>query len=256
MEAVILAGGLGTRLREETEFKPKPMVEIGGRPILWHIMKHLSYYGVNDFVICVGYKGDQIRDYFLNYHARNQDFTVEIGKENQRIYHSSHKERQWKVTIAETGPNTLTGGRIFAIQKYIKGNDFICTYGDGLSDININSLISFHNDNKLVGTVTAVRTNFRFGLLDIDENARVKNFSEKPLTKDWINGGYFVFNRSVFEYVSENTMLEDEPIQQLVLKKQLTAYKHEGFWQAMDTFREVELLNRLWNSGEYKWKVE
>ena len=254
--AVILAGGLGTRIREETEFKPKPMVEIGGRPVIWHIMKHLSYFGVNRFIICVGYKGDVIRDYFLNYRARNNDFTVSLGAQDTLKFHDNHNESNWSVTVAETGNLTNTGGRLFSIEKYVRGETFLSTYGDGLSDINISELYKFHTESNRVATVTAVRPLTRFGVLDIDDNQKVTNFREKPLSEGWINGGYFIFNPEIFNYLSENVVLEQEPLQELAKRKELLAFKHEGFWQPMDTFRESKALNDLWNSGAAPWKVD
>ncbi len=255
LPAVILAGGLGTRIREETEFKPKPMVEIGGRPVLWHIMKHLSYYGINRFVVCVGYKGDIIRDYFLNYRSRNNDFTVSLGSKNDLFFHSDHEESNWSVTVAETGATTNTGGRVFAIQNYVAGEDFLCTYGDGLSNINIHELASFHNSRNQIATVTAVRPVSRFGVLELDVADNVTNFREKPQADGWINGGFFVFKPEIFDYLAPNIVLENEPLQALSGKKELSAFKHEGFWQPMDTFRESKMLNELWDSGLAPWRT-
>lgn len=253
--AVILAGGLGTRIREETEFKPKPMVEIGGRPVLWHIMKHLSSYGVNRFVICVGYKGDIIRDYFLNYRARNNDFTVSLGSHDELSFHSDHEESNWTVTVAETGTTTNTGGRVLSIHKYIKGEKFLCTYGDGLSDVNINQLLDFHNIKNKTATVTAVRPLSRFGIMDLDKDNNVTNFKEKPQAEGWINGGFFIFEENIFNYLDSNIVLENEPLQNLASQNELAAFRHEGFWQPMDTFRESKLLNDLWNSGKAPWRI-
>jgi glucose-1-phosphate cytidylyltransferase len=255
LPAVILAGGLGTRIREETEFKPKPMVEIGGRPVLWHIMKHLSSYGVNRFVICVGYKGDMIRDYFLNYKARNNDFTTQLGLHEDLIFHSDHQESEWTVTVAETGAVTNTGGRVLQIQKYINGENFLCTYGDGLSDVNINSLMSFHTKNDKIATVTAVRPLSRFGVMDLDSSNNVTSFKEKPQVEGSINGGFFIFKPQIFDYLSLDIVLENEPLQRLAAEKQLAAFKHDGFWQPMDTFRESKLLNELWESGVAPWRT-
>lgn len=253
---VILAGGLGTRIREETEFKPKPMVEIGGRPVLWHIMKHLSHYGINRFVICVGYKGDVIRDYFLNYRSRNNDFTINLGKTQDLIFHSEHLESDWHVTVAETGAFTNTGGRVHKIQPYVKGEDFLCTYGDGLADVNIDDLHNFHKKQSKVGTITAVRPVSRFGILEIDETGVVSSFKEKPQTEGWINGGFFIFKPEIFRHLSKDIVLEKEPLQNLANLKQLAAFKHEGFWQPMDTFRESKMLNEMWDSNEAPWKVD
>jgi glucose-1-phosphate cytidylyltransferase len=256
LPAVILAGGLGTRIREETEFKPKPMVEIGGRPVLWHIMKHLSAHGMDRFVICVGYKGDIIRDYFLNYRARNNDFTVQLGSHNDLTFHSDHQESDWTVTIAETGALTNTGGRVLEIQRYVKGEDFLCTYGDGLSDIDINNLRVFQKNSGKIATVTAVKPLSRFGVMDLDSSDNVIRFREKPQAEGWINGGFFVFKPQIFNYLSPDIVLENEPLQQLASEKQLAAFRHEGFWQPMDTFRESKMLNDLWDSGQAPWKIK
>ena len=255
LPAVLLAGGLGTRIREETEFKPKPMVEIGGKPVLWHIMKHLSAYGVNRFIICVGYKGDYIRDYFLNYRARNNDFTISLGDSQDLVFHSIHQESNWSVTIAETGPLTNTGGRVFAVKKYLEGENFLCTYGDGLSDIDISRLVRFHEESKTIATVTAVRPLSRFGIMDVSSSNYVENFKEKPQAEGWINGGFFIFKPRIFDYLAPNVTLENEPLRKLTEERQLSAYKHEGFWQPMDTFRESKLLNDLWDSGKAPWRI-
>jgi glucose-1-phosphate cytidylyltransferase len=253
--AVILAGGLGTRIREETEFKPKPMVEVGGRPVLWHIMKHLSHFGINRFVICVGYKGDVIRDYFLNYKSRNNDFTVNLGKSQELVFHSNHLESEWQVTVAETGAQTNTGGRVNRIQNFVRGEDFLCTYGDGLADVNIDSLLKFHNNHNKIGTITAVRPVSRFGILEINNSDFVTSFKEKPQTEGWINGGFFIFKPEIFDQLSDDIVLEKEPLQNLASRNQLAAFKHEGFWQPMDTFRESKMLNEMWDTGEAPWRV-
>ena len=254
--AVILAGGLGTRIREETEFKPKPMVEIGGRPVLWHIMKHLSSYGINRFVVCVGYKGDVIRDYFLNYRARNNDFTVSLGNKDSLKFHSDHEESNWDVTVAETGALTNTGGRVFAIEKYIKGEEFLCTYGDGLADVDIHNLAKFHSKHQKTATVTAVKPVSRFGILELDNQDNVASFKEKPQTDGWINGGFFIFKPNIFSLLTPNIVLEKEPLQTLAANGQLAAYKHEGFWQPMDTFRESKMLNEMWDEGTAPWRTK
>lgn len=253
--AVILAGGLGTRIREESEFKPKPMIEIGRRPVLWHIMKNLSYYGINRFVICVGYKGDIIRDYFINYKSRNNDFTVTLGKNESIVFHSDHLESSWHVTIAETGPNTNTGGRVFRIHQYIRGEDFLCTYGDGLANVDIEKLQIFHDSHGKTATITAVRPTSRFGILEIDSANNVTSFKEKPQTEEWINGGFFLFKPEIFSILSEDIVLEKEPLQKLASTNQLMAFKHQGFWQPMDTYRESKMLNEMWQSGNVPWRV-
>lgn len=255
LPAVILAGGLGTRIREETEFKPKPMVEIGGRPVLWHIMKHLSAHGIDRFVICVGYKGDIIRDYFLNYRARNNDFTVQLGSHDDLTFHSDHQESDWTVTIAETGALTNTGGRVLEIQRYVAGEDFLCTYGDGLSDIDINKLRVFQKNSGKIATVTAVKPLSRFGVMDLDSSGNVISFREKPQAEGWINGGFFIFKPKIFDYLSPDIVLENEPLQKLASEKQLAAFRHEGFWQPMDTYRDKLELESLWNAGNPPWTV-
>lgn len=255
MKVVILAGGLGTRLREETEYRPKPMVEIGGRPILWHIMKLYATYRVTDFVICLGYKGDVIRDYFLNYEIRNRDFTVTLGTRKIDI-HSSHGEGGWHVTLAETGVNTQTGGRLKRVGKYLDGSAFMMTYGDGVADIDIAGLLSFHRRQRKLATVTAVRPSSRFGELSI-ANGRVTTFREKPQVEGgWINGGFFVFEPAVLDLIeADSDKLEEHALEQLAAARELAVYQHAGFWQCMDTYREMSLLNDMWNSGEAPWKV-
>jgi glucose-1-phosphate cytidylyltransferase len=253
--AVILAGGQGTRIREETEFKPKPLVEIGGRPILWHVMKHLSSFGINRFIICVGYKGDLVRDYFLNYRARNNDFTVQLGSHEDLTFHSDHQESDWSVTVAETGALTNTGGRVQKIEKYIKGEDFLCTYGDGLSDVDIKELSNFQKKNNKIATVTAVKPLNRFGIMDLDSSGAVTSFKEKPKSNDWINGGFFIFKPEIMNYLAPDIVLENEPLQKLASEHELAAFQHEGFWQPMDTFRESKILNELWESGKAPWRI-
>lgn len=254
MKAVILAGGMGTRIREETEYRPKPMVEIGGRPILWHIMKNLAHQGIKDFVICLGYKGDQIRDYFLNYESRVNDVTVELGKNGSSIVHGRSTEEDWRITLADTGLDTMTGGRLHAIQRHIGQERFLCTYGDGLADINLKKLIDFHSSHGKLATVTAVQPTNRFGALDINSNNNVLSFSEKPKSATWINGGFFIFEPRVFDYLSSNSTLEREPLEKLSRDGELNAFKHEGFWQPMDTYREMQDLNSIWNTTSAPWK--
>jgi glucose-1-phosphate cytidylyltransferase len=250
---VILAGGLGTRLREETEFRPKPMVEIGGNPIIWHIMKYFSSWGVKEFVICTGYKGEFIKNYFMNYRTNQSDITINLSAKESIIVHQD-VEDDWKITIADTGPLTPTGGRIAKIAQYIKTENFYCTYGDGVADVNIAGLTDLHLKNKSVGTLTAVKPLSRFGVLDINEIGQVKKFREKPRMDTWINGGYFIFNRSIFDILEENSTLEREPLALLSQKGLLSAYRHDGYWQPMDTLREAEMLNAEWDSGKAEWK--
>ena len=255
MKAIILAGGLGTRMREETEFRPKPMVEIGGKPILWHIMKNLSQHGLDDYVIATGYKSEVIKDYFLNYQAKSGDFTVEIGSNSAPKFHSTQKNENWKVTVADTGAESLTGERVKRAAKYVKpGESFLVTYGDGLANVDINKLIDFHNGHKGLATVTAVQPLSRFGVLDLNDSSFVREFKEKPKSSNWINVGYFVFDYEVLQYLDDGP-LEGRPLTQLASSGNLAAYKHDGFWQPMDTIRETSLLNEMWNSGEAPWKT-
>ncbi len=254
MKAVILAGGMGTRLREETEFRPKPMVEIGGRPILWHIMKTLSAQGINDFVICLGYKSDYIKDFFLNYEARTHDITVKLGENEGRIQHSNSSSENWTVTLANTGALTMTGGRINRIQKYVPGEQFLCTYGDCLADIDLNALIKFHKGHGKIATVTSVLPTTRFGAMQINTDGLVTEFAEKPVADKRVNGGYFIFEPKVFDYLSDESILEKEPLERMSKSGELMAYSHSGFWQPMDTYRESIELNKLWDSDQAPWK--
>jgi glucose-1-phosphate cytidylyltransferase len=254
IRALILAGGLGTRLREETEFKPKPMVEVGGRPILWHIMKNLSVQGVRDFSVATGYKGDVIKDYFLNYHARNNDITIDLGQQTKFIQHGLHDESNWSVTLAGTGEMTLTGGRVFRSKKYLNNERFLCTYGDGLADIDLGSLLKFHESHGKIATVTTVKPLSRFGLMEVDESGIVTQFREKPLMDGWVNAGFFIFEPAIFGYLDEECVLEAEPLAKLAADGELAAYRHNGFWQPMDTFRESNFLNEMWNSNQAPWK--
>ncbi len=254
MKAVILAGGLGTRLREQTEFRPKPMVEVGGKPILWHIMKIFAHHGITEFVICIGYKGDVIKEYFLDYEARNNDFTITLGKSHDITFHNQHLESDWKVTVADTGDETQTGGRVKRIEQYIDDDRFMVTYGDGLADVDISKLLAFHEEHGKKATLTSVQPLSRFGVLDLDEAGEVEHFREKPQVDGWVNAGFFVFERDVFKYIGEDDVLEQKPLERLAADRELMAYRHEGFWQPMDTYRESKLLNDLWQQGA-PWKV-
>jgi glucose-1-phosphate cytidylyltransferase len=254
VRAVILAGGMGTRLREETEYRPKPMVEIGGKPILWHIMKNLAQQGLSDFVVCLGYKGDQIRDFFLNYESRINDVTIQLGKNGTSIIHGRSVDEDWRITLANTGLNTMTGGRLHAVQNYLDGDRFLCTYGDGLADVNLKSLLNYHTMHGKLATVTAVRPITRFGALEIDHQDNVLNFSEKPRAEKWISGGFFVFESSIFKYLKEDSILEREPLEMIANQGELKAFKHEGFWQPMDTYREMQDLNYRWDTNAAPWK--
>lgn len=255
MKAVLLAGGLGTRLREETEFKPKPMVEVGGRPILWHIMKNFAQANIKDFVIATGYRSDVIKEYFLNYEARNNDFTVELGEKDSIQYHGNHDESNWKVTVAFTGESTMTGGRVNRVRKYLSDERFICTYGDGLADVDMEKVIAFHEAHGKIATVTTVQPLSRFGVMDVDSNGVVTQFREKPKVEGWVNVGFFVFEPQIFDYLDDECTLEEAPLGQLAKNHELAAYRHDGFWQPMDTYRESKLLNDLWDSGSAPWKT-
>ena len=257
MKAVILCGGQGMRLREETEYRPKPMVEIGGRPILWHIMKLYAQAGFTDFVLCLGYKGDVIKDYFLNYEAMHTDFTMELGAPDRLEVHSNHLERGWKITLANTGLHAQTGARVKRIERYVDGDEFLLTYGDGVADLDLRKLLEFHRRHGKAGTVVGVRPPSRFGELVTDRN-RVVEFSEKPQTSQGlINGGFFIFHRKFFDYVSdhEDCILEREPLERLAKDQQLMVYPHDGFWHCMDTPRDVRLLESLWAGGSAPWKT-
>ncbi|MEM7819480.1 MAG: glucose-1-phosphate cytidylyltransferase [Candidatus Aenigmatarchaeota archaeon] len=256
MQVIILCGGFGERLREETEFRPKPMIEIGGKPILWHIMKIYSYWGFNDFVLALGYKGNVIREYFLNYEALNKDFTITIGNKKEIVFHNKIEEDDWKITLVDTGMAALKGARIKRVEKYIIGENFMLTYGDGVARINLKELLKFHLEHGKVGTVTSVKPPSRFGELKIKKNM-VISFSEKPLmSKGFINGGFFVFRRSFFDYLqdSDDCDFEKGPLEKLAQEGELMAYIHNGFWQCMDTYRDLQLLNKLWATSA-PWKL-
>jgi glucose-1-phosphate cytidylyltransferase len=255
MKVVILAGGIGSRLSEETGVKPKPMVEIGGRPILWHIMKIYSYYGFDDFIICLGYKGYVIKEYFINYCLHMSDVTVDIRNNTMDIH--QNLAEPWKVSLIDTGERTQTGGRIKRIKSFTDDESFMMTYGDGLSDIDINKLHNYHIGKKKIITVTAVKPPGRFGSLIINRDGVVSSFVEKPLGDgSWINGGFFVMEPEIFDYIADDqTSLEAEPLEKLAGTGQMAAYEHSGFWQAMDTMRDKNALEALWNSGKTPWKV-
>lgn len=255
MRVVLLAGGLGTRMREETEFRPKPMVLVGGKPVLWHIMKIYSHFQILDFIVCVGYKGEMIKDYFLNYQAIQNDFTINLGGEDRKVkYHNAHPESEWQVTVSDTGQDTNTGGRIKLVEKYVENETFLCTYGDGIADVDIEELMAFHRSHGKIATMTVTHPPSRFGIVDTEENGKVKKFFEKPNLSSWINIGYFVFEPEVFNYLSEHSILEQDPLITLAKDNQLMAFEHSGFWQAMDTFREAQILNDMWMREEAPWK--
>lgn len=255
MKVVILAGGFGTRISEETHSKPKPMIEIGGKPILWHIMKIYSYYGYNEFVICLGYKSSSIIEYFSHYNLNQSHVTFDFTKGNEAIIHERNAE-PWKVTLVNTGLDTLTGGRVKRIEPYVGNETFMLTYGDGLSSVDINALVKFHKRNGKLATVTATQPTGRFGSLQINEQFQVEGFQEKPKgDHTWINGGFFVMEPEVFSYIEgDHTILEKEPLENLAKDNQLTAFIHEGFWHPMDTLRDKQYLEGLWEEGRAPWK--
>ncbi|MCC7305685.1 MAG: glucose-1-phosphate cytidylyltransferase [Alphaproteobacteria bacterium] len=254
MKAVILAGGLGTRISEESHLKPKPMITIGDKPILWHILKLYSYHGINDFIICLGYKGYIIKEYFANYFLHMSNVTFDMASNKMEV-HQRHAE-PWKVTLIDTGENTMTGGRIKRVREYLGKEDFCCTYGDGVSDVDIKSAIAFHKNHGKLATVTAIQPPGRFGALQMEGDG-VESFHEKPLGDgSWINGGFFVFNPSFIDkYIEDDSMhLELAPLRTMAADGELKAFRHEGFWQAMDTLRDKNQLEDLWRSGKAPWK--
>lgn len=257
MKVVVLCGGVGTRLREETEFRPKPMVEVGGRPILWHVMKLYAHHGFREFVLCLGYRGNVIKEYFLNYEAMSNDFSICLGEKSQIRYHGQHTEQGFTVTLADTGLESMTGGRIQRIRKYIDGDTFLLTYGDGVSDVNIRRLVEFHRNHGKIATVTTVPPVSRFGMVALaTDHDRVQSFNEKPKTDGWVSAGFFALNRGVFDYLgSDDCIFEREPLERLAAAGELMAYRHDGFFYAMDTFREYQHLNEMWCRGDAPWRV-
>ena len=256
MKVVILAGGFGTRISEESHLKPKPMIEIGGRPILWHIMKTYSFYGYNDFIICLGYKGYHIKEYFEHYFLHESDVTFNFGMQSERVIHE-HSAEPWRVTLVNTGLETMTGGRVKKIQKYVGNEAFMLTYGDGVADVNINDLVSYHQKNRKLATVTAIQPSGRFGSLDLSPTNQVLGFEEKPKGDgSWINGGFFVLEPGVFDYIEgDQSVFEEAPLENLAKNGQLTAFKHQKFWQPMDSMRDKNKLNELWDADKAPWKV-
>ena len=257
MKVVILCGGLGTRLREETEFRPKAMVNIGDKPILWHIMKIYAAYGHKDFVLALGYKGDMIKNYFCHYELMNNDVTIELGEPGKICIHQKHEENGWKITLANTGEDTLKGTRLKRIQKYITGDCFMVTYGDGVANIDLNALVSFHKRHGKLATLTGINLASRFGELKVKGDS-VEAFSEKPENgSGLINGGFFVLNRGVFDYLSDDDSCDFEigALEEIARQGELMVYKHKGFWACMDTLRDMEYLNRLWSEGNTMWRV-
>jgi glucose-1-phosphate cytidylyltransferase len=257
MKVVIFAGGLGTRISEETDARPKPMVDIGGKPIIWHIMKIYSHWGFNDFIICLGYKGYIIKEFFMHYFMHNSDITVDLGNNKVEIHDSATEA--FKVTLVETGLETKTAGRLKQVQKYIGDQDFMLTYGDGVCDVNIKELVSFHKAHNKIATVTSIQLNSRFGGMDLGNNGQVLAFREKEKDESkWINGGYFVLKPEVFKYLEgnmSNMMWEDEPLENLAIDNELMAYQHKGFWKCMDALRDKIELEELWKNNAAQWKV-
>ncbi|MDX1949452.1 MAG: glucose-1-phosphate cytidylyltransferase [Rickettsiales bacterium] len=255
MKAVILAGGLGTRISEETQLKPKPMIEIGGKPILWHIMKIYSHYGINDFVICLGYKGYFIKEYFANYYRHMSDVTYDLSDNSVKIHNSSSEP--WKVTLIDTGEDSMTGGRVKLIKDYIDGENFCMTYGDGVANVDIKAEIEFHLKHKKIATMLATKPPGRFGAVQMQNDGVVTEFLEKPAGDGgYINGGFFVLNRKIFDYIDNSkTIFEREPLENLAKDKQLVSYKHDGFWHAMDTLRDKLHLEDLWLKNKAEWRI-
>ena len=257
MKVVILCGGEGTRLREETEYKPKPMVTVGGLPIIWHIMKTYSHYGFNEFVICLGYKGEMIKQFFLNHELMHNDVTIRTGDRKQDVIHRGADSEDWTITFAETGLKSMTGSRIKRVEKYIDSDDFLVTYGDGLTNASIADILAFHRRMGTVATLTGVHPQSRFGLIKPGKDGRVESFMEKPVLYDFVNGGFYAFKKDMFDYLDkdESCVLERKPLETLVKKKQLAMYRHEDFWYAMDTYKDYLDLNRMWDDGNRPWKV-
>jgi glucose-1-phosphate cytidylyltransferase len=256
MKVVILAGGKGTRISEESINKPKPLIEIGSKPIIWHIMKHYSHFGLNDFIICCGYKGYLLKEYFANYYMHNSDITIDLKNNNLEIKKTNSEP--WKISLVDTGENTMTGGRILKIKDILKKEkDFCLTYGDGVSNINIKKLIDFHKRNKKLATITVVKPQGRYGMINLNKNNLVEKFAEKPDGDgSWVNGGFFVFNQGIFNFLKKDSdILEQGPIQKISKKKQLSAYKHLGFWKAMDTLNDKNYLEDLWSKSKCPWKI-
>ena len=256
MKVVLLAGGFGTRLSEETDIRPKPMVEIGGKPILWHIMKTYSSYGYNDFVILLGYKGYYIKEYFANYFLHQSDISIDLKNNKMEILNNSSEP--WKVTLLDTGLNSMTGGRIKRAQEYIGDEPFMLTYGDGVSDVNIKELVGFHKSHGKILTMTSAQPDGRFGALNIDENSQVQEFTEKPKGDgSWINAGYFVCEPKVFDYILEGdlTIFEQKPLQTLAKDGEIYTFKHNGFWKPMDSLKDKNDLNKLWDTNQAQWKT-
>jgi glucose-1-phosphate cytidylyltransferase len=254
VKVLILCGGMGTRLREETEYKPKPLVEIGGMPILWHIMKHFSQAGFNDFVLALGYKGNMIKEYFLNFEWMSNDFTLNLRAREEKMLCTAHNLEDWHITFADTGLDTLTGGRVLRCRKYLEGGPFFTVYGDGLSNVDLEALLAFHRDHGRIATLTGVHPSSPFGVIE-SQGGVVSSFKEKPRLDGVINGGFSVFDQRIFDYIREADALEETPLRRLAAEGQLAVYEHAAFWACMDTFKDVERLNAMWDRGERPWKT-
>jgi glucose-1-phosphate cytidylyltransferase len=252
---IILCGGKGSRLREETEYKPKPLVDVGGKPILWHIMKGYAHHGFNKFILCLGYKGHMIKEFFLNYEYMSYDFMMNTKTKERKIFDSRNSREEWDIIFADTGKDTNTGGRIKKVKKYVPNEIFMATYGDGLSDVNIESLLDFHIRQKKMATITGFHPRTKYGQVNIGERGEITSFQEKPSLADYINGGFFVFDRRFFGYLKEDSVLEREPFERLVEEQQLGLYKHEGFWFAVDTYKDYLEINGMYESGTTPWMI-
>lgn len=257
MKTVILCGGRGTRLGEHGVSVPKALIEIGGRPILWHLLKLYARHDLNDFTLCLGYLGDSIKRYFLEHRWLGSDFTLEMNRTGDyELHQHERRDEDWKITFVETGLETNTGGRLHRVEKYLAGEeDFCLTYGDGLSNVDLHALIAFHRAHGKLATLTAVNPRSNFGVMEMDEDGAITRFQEKPVIREWVNGGFFVFNRRIFDYLTPECILEREPLEQLARERQLIAYRHQGFWKCMDTYKDNLEFNQLWDAGEAAWKV-
>jgi glucose-1-phosphate cytidylyltransferase len=261
-QAVILCGGQGTRIRSVSEDKPKPLIDVGGKPILWHIMKIYSFYGIRKFVLCLGHKGEAIMDYFENYHAYTHDFTMSVNNRDGKVFHDNGNNKsdadvdEWEITFALTGEDTMTGGRLKRIARHIQGDRFFCTYGDGVSDVDLRALMEFHEKSGKLATLTGVHLPTTFGIVEADEAGNISSFREKPVLPGLINGGYFVFNKKILDYIEDdNTILEDKPFKKLVRDHQISMFRFEGFWHCMDTYKDYQTLNQMWKSKQAPWKI-
>jgi len=257
MQTIIFCGGFGTRLREETEYRPKPMVNIGDKPILWHIMKIYAHYGMKDFILPLGYKGEMIKDYFCNYESRNNDITIELGKPTSTCLQSCHEEIGWKISMINTGNNTLKSGRLKRVEKYIKDDVFMMTYGDGVANVDLDALLKFHQSHNRMVTLTGINPTARFGKLKL-EGDTILSFREKPEKGDndhYVNGGFFVLNKEIFNYLSEDFDFESGLLEDLAQQGELMMYRHDGFWFCMDTIRDMDALNEMWQKGDTPWKI-